>query len=98
MCAQGRAVPEAQCRLGIANRDIKLDNLLLAPASDGGPPVLKMCDVRAPTTLSCYWRHAFPLALSPLGWWSIALHTGCPGKAQGQHDYAGAAPRTTKTA
>ena len=54
-------MPELQCRrlfqqlavsvdychrLGIANRDIKLDNLLLAPANDGGPPVLKMCDVR----------------------------------------------------
>ncbi len=34
-------------RLGIANRDIKLDNLLLQPSRDGGPPDLKMCDVRS---------------------------------------------------
>ncbi len=59
--SQGRPVPESECRrlfqqltvavdychrLGIANRDIKLDNLLLQPSRDGGPPVLKMCDVR----------------------------------------------------
>ena len=58
---QGRPVPESECRrlfqqltvavdychrLGIANRDIKLDNLLLQPSRDGGPPNLKMCDVR----------------------------------------------------
>ena len=62
ICSQGQPVREVECqrlfqqlavavdychRLGIANRDIKLDNLLLAPGSDGGPPVLKMCDVRA---------------------------------------------------